>query len=192
KPGDPVIVVGIDGKRVNGKLVSLDAASIVIDPGGAKPNKSMNAAVVGRILIRDSLHNGVLIGVGIGAAVGAVGGAYAAATGGGSGGDSAAFAVLSMAALAGIGAAAGGATDAARNRIVFDRSELRLEPESHVEFFMSTLSDFGGRTEGRFTTPPFLMPDPRTGVAAGFGIHLISGFRFEIEIERSIHSAVKD
>ena len=77
KPGDSVSITGADGRRTKGRVTELTASSLTLRVNNER--RTFPEATVRRVVVNDSLANGVLIGFAAGFASGAVIGWAAAA-----------------------------------------------------------------------------------------------------------------
>ena len=73
KPGDTVVVIDMEGRTTNGKIVNLSRESLRLKSGGSIREFGQRDAVEIKQRRSDSLANGALIGVAVGGGIGGLG-----------------------------------------------------------------------------------------------------------------------
>ena len=181
RPGDHIVVLTADGTRISGQAETLTAAAL-----GVRARAGLHtipAERIGRLVVKDSLRNGVLIGTATGATVGLVGGLFinlicSSETSGCPG------AILMLTAMgAGAGAVAGAGVDGLLHRTVFDAL-----PGVRGEF----LPHFAANLATTRTTPwgmSAVNGPPSVGVSWGM-LHT-SNVGFEFDINRTIGESTR-
>ena len=120
-PGEKIVLTTSDGERVEGRLRTITPDLVTLDL--RKGLGMIEMRRVNRIVVKDSIRNGLLMGLAIGAGAGVAGGlvmnAICVNETGGCLGDAA---VLGLAGAAG-GAAIGAGLDGLQHRTAFERRE---------------------------------------------------------------------
>ena len=178
RPGETLLITTSNGTRMTGRLRTLPAASLTIQT--ADGPRTLPADQVQRIVVKDSIRNGLLIGLGTGAAVGATGGLLVNAICVNESGACPGTVLL----LAGIGAAAGAGigagVDGLRHQTVLDflpDVPHEFSPEIGLDLGVARSSMFGARLIG----PPSL--------GAGWLIRHTSGFGLALDVTRTVGRA---
>jgi outer membrane protein W len=181
RPGDHIVVLTADGTRISGQAETLTAAALGVRTRAGL--QTIPAERIGRLVVKDSLKNGVLIGTATGASVGLVSGLFinliCESESGGCPG-----AVLMLTAMgAGAGAVAGAGIDGLLHRTVFDALPgVRGEFLPHVAVGLATT-----RTTpwgiGAVNGPP--------SVGLSWGMQHTSNFGLELDINRTIGDSTR-
>jgi len=177
RPGETLLVTTSNGTRMTGRL-RMTAASLTIET--ADGPRTLPADQVQRIVVKDSIRNGLLIGLGTGAAVGATGGLLVNAICVNEAGACPGAVLL----LTGIGAAAGAGIgagmDGLRHQTVLDLMPdvpHEFSPEIGLDLGVARSSMFGARLIG----PPSL--------GAAWLIRHTSGFGLALDATRTVGRA---
>jgi hypothetical protein len=181
RPGDHIVVLTEDGTRISGEAETLSAAALGVRTRAGL--RTIPAERIGRLVVKDSLENGMLIGLATGASVGLVGGLFVNLiceneTGGCPG------AVLMLTAMgAGAGAAAGAGIDGLLHRTVFDalpgvRGEFL--PHVAVDLAATRTTPWG---MGAVTGPP--------SVGLSWGMQHTSNFGLEFDVNRTVGQSTR-
>ena len=178
RPGETLLVTTSDGTRMTGRLRALTAASLAIET--ADGVRTLRADQVQRIVVKDSIRNGLLIGLGTGAAIGATGGLLVNAVCVNETGACPGVVLF----LTGIGAAAGAGLgagmDGLRHRTVLD-----LMPDMPHEFSPEIGLNLGVARSRMFGAG--LIGPPSLG--AGWFIQHTSGFGLALDATRTVGRA---
>lgn len=152
KPGDVVAVTGLDQERMVGRVRALTSGTITLDaPGGPR---TIATGSIGRVIVKDSLHNGTMIGLAIGVAGGAIGG-WALGT---LCANETGACPAGVAMIVGMGAAAGAGigafADSMHVRTAYRAGiefPSEFSPEASVDFGSGFISDYGSRQRTPFS-----------------------------------------
>lgn len=178
REGEALLVTTSDGARISGRMISVTAASLSLDT--SQGPRTLRAGDVRRIVVKDSIRNGLLIGLGSGAAAGAAGGLLINAicvneTGACPG------TVLLLTAIGGAaGAGIGAGLDGLRHRTVLDL--IPAEPGELSPEIGAAVGIGRSRASG-----PALIGSPSIG--AGWLIRHTSGLALAIDANRTVGRA---
>ena len=180
-PGDQLLVLTTEGGEVVGRAETLTTASLGIRTTAGLI--SVPSARIGRIVVKDSVKNGLWIGTAAGAAAGLVGGLFVNSLCMNESASCPGIVLLFTSMGAGAGAALGAGIDGLRHRTVFDA--LRgvpgeLLPHAAVNFAFSRSTPWG---MAAVNGPPSL--------GASWGMRHSSNFGLEVEANRTVGQATR-
>ena len=178
RPGEKVVVTTTDGSQVTGRLLSLTPASLAI--ASRDGQRTVPTGQVTRVVVKDSIRNGLLIGTGVGAGIGLAGGLAMNAICSNEGGACIGGALLLTGIGAAAGAAIGGGIDGLRHRTAFD-----VIPGVPGEYSPALIASVGGgRSAGGLAAGAGFTGPPNVGVA--WAMRHTSGFGFTLDASRTI------
>lgn len=178
REGESLLVTTSDGARISGRVVSLTAASLTLDT--RQGARTLRAGDVRRIVVKDSIRNGLLIGLASGAAAGAAGGLLLNAICVNETGACPGIVLLLTAIGGGAGAGIGAGLDGLRHRTVLDL--IPAEPGELSPEIGAAISIGRSRASG-----PALIGAPSLG--AGWLIRHTSGLALALDATRTVGRA---
>ncbi len=173
--GDKVILVTSEGTTVTGRVQAVTATTVSLDT--SRGIETIPISRIGRVVVKDSIRNGLWIGLGAGASAGLAGGLMLNAICSNESGACPSAVVVLAALGAAAGAGIGAGMDGLRHRTVYDiMPDLAREYVPHVALNVAA---------GRSLTGGLGVNGPGSGGGA-WGIRHLSGVGLELEGNRTL------